>query len=253
MIELRGVSKSFVDPRGRRVAAVEGVDLDVERGETLCLIGPSGCGKTTTLRLLNRLLEPDAGTIRLAGEDVRATEVIRLRRRIGYVVQDGGLFPHMTVAGNVGLLCELEGWPAERTRTRVAELLELVNLDPGEFAERYPAEISGGQRQRVGVARSLALDPDTILMDEPFGALDPITRDQIHGEFERLESIVRKTIVMVTHDMHEAFRLGDRVALMDNGQIVQVGAEREFRERPASAFVSDFLRHHLHEGGRGDD
>jgi osmoprotectant transport system ATP-binding protein len=176
------------------------------------------------------------------------SDVIALRRRIGYVVQSGGLFPHMTVAGNVGLLCELEGWPRKRTRARVEELLELVNLPPDEFADRYPSEISGGQRQRVGVARALALDPESILMDEPFGALDPVTRDQIHVEFERLESIVRKTIVMVTHDMYEAFRLGDRVALMDEGRLVQVGTEEDFRERPASQVVTEFLRQHLHEG-----
>jgi osmoprotectant transport system ATP-binding protein len=248
VIELQGVRKVFRDPQGRDVVAVDDVSFSVRRGETLCLIGPSGCGKTTTLKLINRLLEPGEGTIFVGGEDVALSDVISLRRRIGYVVQSGGLFPHMTVAGNVGLLCELEGWPRERTRARIEELLELVNLPPDEFADRYPSEISGGQRQRVGVARALALDPESILMDEPFGALDPVTRDQIHVEFERLESIVRKTIVMVTHDMFEAFRLGDRVALMDEGRLVQIGTEEDFRERPASPVVTEFLRKHMHEG-----
>jgi osmoprotectant transport system ATP-binding protein len=247
VIELREVRKTFVDPDGRTVAAVDGVDLEIERGETVCLIGPSGCGKTTTLKMINRLLEPTSGSIRVAGRDVAASDVIALRRRIGYVIQSGGLFPHMTVARNVGLLCELEGHDRERTRRRVDELLELVNLAT-DLRDRYPGEISGGQRQRVCVARALALDPEVMLMDEPFGALDPITRDQIHGEFEQLESIVRKTIVMVTHDMFEAFRLGDRIALMDEGRVVQVGREADFRERPASEFAREFLKHHLHEG-----
>lgn len=247
MIELSGVRKVFADPQGKEVVAVSGIDFRVEKGETLCLIGPSGCGKTTTLKMINRLLEPSSGTIRIDGEDVTRFDPIELRRGIGYVIQSGGLFPHMTVAQNIGLLCELDGWDGQRIRERVHELLELVNLDPEELSERYPAEISGGQRQRVGVARSLALDPDTILMDEPFGALDPITRDQIHGEFERLESIVRKTVIMVTHDMAEAFRLGDRVALMDQGILVQVGNERDFRERPATPFVDEFLRQHLRD------
>lgn len=245
MIQLERVRKVFRDPQGREVVAVKDVDLQVAEGETLCLIGTSGSGKTTTMKMVNRLIEPTAGTIRVGGADVMAMDPIRLRRSIGYVIQRGGLFPHMTVARNVGLLCALEGWPQEKVDARVGELLELVNLPPDAFALRYPAELSGGQQQRVGVARALALDPATILMDEPFGALDPITREQLHAEFKQLKARVGKTIVLVTHDMAEAFALGDRVALMDAGALIQVGSEADFRERPANQFVEDFLRGHL--------
>ncbi|MCA8925202.1 MAG: ATP-binding cassette domain-containing protein [Planctomycetes bacterium] len=247
MIELKDVYKVF-PPRGGvgdPVVAVDGVSLSVGAGETLCLIGTSGCGKTTTMKMINRLIEPTRGAITVGGEDVAAQDVIRLRRRLGYVIQKGGLFPHMTIARNVGLLCEEEGWDAERTRARVDELLNLVNLPPEEFRARYPRDVSGGQRQRVGVARALALDPDYVLMDEPFGALDPITRSQLHDEFADLKTKVKKTIVIVTHDMEEAFKLGDKVALMNAGRVVQVGVEQDFRERPASAFVSEFLSSHL--------
>jgi osmoprotectant transport system ATP-binding protein len=176
------------------------------------------------------------------GRDVREQDPIRLRRSIGYVIQKGGLFPHMTVARNVGLLCELEDWEPARVQARVAELLALVNLPIDTFGPRYPRELSGGQRQRVGVARALALDPPIILMDEPFGALDPISRSRIHDEFMELQRSVQKTIVIVTHDMAEAFKLADEVALMSEGKIVQRGTEADFRERPASAFVEEFLR-----------
>jgi osmoprotectant transport system ATP-binding protein len=164
---------------------------------------------------------------------------------MGYVIQNGGLFPHMTVERNCGLLCQLEGWSRGRVRSRVRELLQLVNLDPDEFGHRPPHELSGGQRQRVGVARALALDPPIVLMDEPFGALDPITRSQLHGEFEQLKATVRKTVLFVTHDMPEAFKLGDRIAILDKGRLVQVGTESDFRDRPTSAFVEDFVRAHF--------
>lgn len=248
VIELRGVVKEYAGPDGGVVRAVDDLTLTVEAGETVCLIGTSGCGKTTTMKLVNRLIEPTRGQVLLAGVDVREREVIALRRGIGYVIQSGGLFPHLTIARNIGLLCELEGWPAPRIEARVHELLELVNLDRAH-ATRFPSELSGGQRQRVGVARALALDPDVVLMDEPFGALDPITRRQIHREFLTLEARVDKTIVIVTHDMAEAFALGDRVVLMDAGRVVQVGVEADFRERPADDFVSEFLASHL----GGDD
>jgi osmoprotectant transport system ATP-binding protein len=201
------------------------------------------------MRLVNRLIDPTSGTITVDGRDIREQDPIDLRRRIGYVIQSGGLFPHMTVARNVGLLCEVEGWAPDRTQRRVDELLDLVNLPPSEFASRRPDELSGGQRQRVGVARALALDPVIILMDEPFGALDPITRDQLHDEFTSLKATVRKTIILVTHDMREAFKLGDRIALMDRGEIVQIGSAADFRARPASPFVETFLRSHLGETG----
>lgn len=249
MIEFRNVSRTFPAPDGGEVTAVSDLSLTVLEGETLCLIGTSGCGKTTTMKMVNRLLEPTRGAVLVDDVDISEQDVIRLRRRIGYVIQARGVFPHMTAAENVGLLCQVEGWDRERTAARVSELLELVNMPPAEYAHRYPRELSGGQRQRVGVARALALDPDYVLMDEPFGALDPITRDSIHEEFLALKRRVQKTIIMVTHDMDEAFKLGDRVALMDSGRLVQVGTREDFRERPASAFVEDFLRSHLHQGG----
>jgi osmoprotectant transport system ATP-binding protein len=250
LIELVDVTKAFRTPQGSGLVAVEDLSLHVNDGETVSLIGPSGCGKTTTLKLINRLIEPTSGRVRLDGEDVAAWDTVRLRRHIGYVVQTGGLFPHMTVGRNVGLLCALEGWERKRTAERTRALLRLVNLPPDEFARRYPRELSGGQRQRVGVARALALDPPCVLMDEPFGALDPITRDQLHTEFLQLKERVQKTILLVTHDMAEAFSLADRVALMDQGKIVQIGTERDFRDRPANRFVEDFLRAHL-RGGNG--
>ena len=251
LICFKNVTREFTAPDRGTIVAVRNLSLEVQPGETVCLIGPSGCGKTTTMRLVNRLIEPTRGTITVDGRDILEQDPIELRRRIGYVIQSGGLFPHMTVARNVGLLCEVEGWEPDRTRRRVDELLELVNLPPSEFAACRPAELSGGQHQRVGVARALALDPGIILMDEPFGALDPITRDQLHDEFVALEAKVQKTIILVTHDMREAFKLGDRIALMDRGEIVQIGSAMEFRERPASPFVETFLRSHLGEADAG--
>jgi osmoprotectant transport system ATP-binding protein len=245
VIELQEVSKVFPTPDGGQTAAVRDLDLEVRDKETLCLIGRSGCGKTTTLRLMNRLIEPSRGRVLVDGIDVRSRDVIELRRKMGYVIQTGGLFPHMNVAENVGLVCTLEGWRSSRVTRRVDELLELVNLAPSEFASRFPRELSGGQRQRVGVARALALDPPHLLMDEPFGALDPITRDELHGEFLQLKATVTKTIVLVTHDLGEAFHLGDRVALLDRGTLVQIGEDRDFSERPATPFVDAFLKSHL--------
>ena len=250
-VVLEDLSVVFDSDTGE-VAAVDGVSLRVEAGEAFALIGTSGSGKTTTLKTINRLVEPTSGRVQVGGLDVRQQELTTLRRGIGYVIQRGGLFPHMTVSRNVGLLCELEGWSAARVGARVTELLELVGMPPGEFAGRYPGELSGGQRQRIGVARSLALDPGLVLLDEPFGALDPITRDQLHREFHRLRERVGKTMILVTHDMAEAFELADRVALMDRGKIVQQGTEADFRERPANEFVEEFLRSHLGStpGGR---
>lgn len=247
MIALEQVRKVYPGPDGAEVVAVDDVSLTVQEGETLCLIGTSGSGKTTTMKMINRLIEPTSGTIRVGGEDVTTLDPIALRRRIGYVIQRGGLFPHKTVAQNVGLLCRLEGWDAAKTEARVRELLELVNLPPDEYAARYPKELSGGQQQRVGVARALALDPALVLMDEPFGALDPITRDQLHTEFKQLQARVKKTIVLVTHDMAEAFDLGDRIALLDGGKLIQVGTPDELREQPATEFVREFLKRHLAE------
>ncbi|MCA8968738.1 MAG: ATP-binding cassette domain-containing protein [Planctomycetes bacterium] len=215
--------------------------LTIGRGETHALIGTSGCGKTTTLRMVNRLEDPTSGAIRVGGDDIAAVDVFGLRRRIGYVIQTGGLFPHMTVAANIGVLCELERYAPADIRRRVSELLGLVGLEPDRFATRYPSELSGGQRQRVGVARALALDPDYILMDEPFSALDPITRSEIHDEFEQLLKTVHKTVLLVTHDLHEAFKLADRISIMHRGSVVQTGTREQLERTPANEFVTRFL------------
>jgi osmoprotectant transport system ATP-binding protein len=215
-IEFRDVS--FSRPGGQR--ALEHFSLQVETGEVLALVGRSGAGKTTILKLVNRLLTPDAGAVLVEGRDTRDWEPIRLRRRVGYVLQDVGLFPHMSVADNVAVVPRLERWPPDRVALRVRELLELVGLAPLEFAARWPDELSGGQRQRIGVARALAVDPPVLLMDEPFGALDPLTRAELQGEFRQIQGRVRKTVVIVTHDMGEAFALGDRLGVIDQGRLV---------------------------------
>jgi len=215
-IEFRAVS--FARPGG--AAVLDRFDLRVPPGEVLALVGRSGAGKTTLLKLVNRLLLPDGGAVFVEGRDTRDWEPIRLRRRVGYVLQEVGLFPHMTVEDNIGVVPRLEGWPRDRVAARVGELLELIGLEPREFAARWPDELSGGQRQRVGVARALAVDPPVLLMDEPFGALDPLTRAELHAEFRRIQDRLRKTVIIVTHDMGEAFALGDRVGVLDEGQLV---------------------------------
>jgi osmoprotectant transport system ATP-binding protein len=226
MIEFRAVSYQL--PTGLPLLC--GLNLQVRRGETLVLLGRSGSGKTTTLKLMNRLLEPTQGQVIVEGRATTEADPIRLRRRIGYVIQDVGLFPNFTVERNVGLVPRLEGWPAERIRARVQEMLELVGLEPEQFAARYPRELSGGQRQRVGVARALAADPPLLLMDEPFGALDPLTRAEIQAEFQKLKQRLQKTIVFVTHDLREALLLSTRVALLEAGKLVGVYTPEEFRQ-----------------------
>jgi osmoprotectant transport system ATP-binding protein len=238
VIEFRDVAYSL--PSGQPL--LRGLNLQVQRGETLVLLGRSGSGKTTSLKLINRLLKPSGGEVRVDGHDTAATDVIRLRRSIGYVIQDIGLFPHLTVKRNIGLVPRIEGWSADRIDARVTELLQLVGLD-GEVASRYPHQLSGGQRQRVGVARALAADPAILLMDEPFGALDALTRDQLQREFLSLQRRLNKTVVFVTHDLREALRLGTRIALMEAGQLVMVLPPQDFlqsSEPLAAAYVQAF-------------
>jgi osmoprotectant transport system ATP-binding protein len=236
VIECRGVcyrldgGQRGTEPRGRALLA--DLSLRVERGETLVLLGRSGSGKTTTLKLINRLLEPTSGEVLVDGRRTTDWDPIRLRRRIGYVIQEVGLFPHFTIARNVGLVPQLEGWPLERIRARVEELLRLVGLEPAQFAQRRPRELSGGQRQRVGVARALAADPPILLMDEPFGALDPVTRAELQREFGALAARLGKTIVFVTHDVREALLLGTRIALLAEGRLVAIHAPRDFLRAP---------------------
>jgi osmoprotectant transport system ATP-binding protein len=215
-IEFRDVS--FTRPGGTRV--LDHFSLTVDTGDVLALVGRSGAGKTTLLKLVNRLLLPDEGAVLVEGRDTREWEPIRLRRRVGYVLQDVGLFPHLNVANNVAVVPRLEAWPSGRIAARVEELLELVGLGTPTLATRWPDELSGGQRQRVGVARALAVDPPVLLMDEPFGALDPLTRAELHREFHRIQQRVRKSVIIVTHDMGEAFALGDRVGVLEDGRLI---------------------------------
>jgi osmoprotectant transport system ATP-binding protein len=248
-LEFRGVGYRL--PSGEALISV--LNLDVSRGETLVLLGRSGSGKTTTLKLINRLLEPTEGEIRIAGRPGASWDLIQLRRGIGYVIQDAGLFPHWTVARNVGLVPSLERWPEDKIRARVREMLTLVGLPPEEFAERRPSGLSGGQRQRVGVARALAADPPILLMDEPFGALDPITRADLQKEFRALTQRLHKTIVFVTHDVREALFLGTRIALLDHGRLVGVYAPAEFlkaTEPEIHAFAASLDFGGANEGAR---
>jgi osmoprotectant transport system ATP-binding protein len=235
-IELKGVGKRF----GATVA-VQDVSLGVERGTTFCFIGPSGCGKSTTLKMINRLVEPSSGSVLVDDRDVATVDASELRRGIGYVIQDVGLFPHYTVARNVGLVPEIAGWTQARMHTRVRELLGLVGLPEDEFGHRYPDQLSGGQRQRVGIARALAADPPIVLLDEPFSALDPISRERLQSEFLVLSRRLRKTFVMVTHDIREGLRLADRVGVMGSGRLVQCGTPREIVERPSDERVVALL------------
>ncbi|WP_309570137.1 ABC transporter ATP-binding protein [Deinococcus sp.] len=236
MIELQGLEKRYGE-----TYAVENLDLVFPDGQLTALLGPSGCGKTTTLRMINRLIEPTGGRVLLQGQDTRELRPEELRRGIGYVIQQIGLFPHLNVAQNVATVPDLLGRDRRDTARRVDELLALVGLDPETFREKKPAELSGGQAQRVGVARALAADPPVLVMDEPFGALDPLARDALQDAFRDIQQRLKKTVVMVTHDIDEALRLGDRVALMNAGRLEQVGTPDDLIHRPASEFVRQFL------------
>lgn len=236
-LELRAVSKVFGD-----VTVVDDLNLSIRKGEIFVLLGPSGCGKSTTLQLVNRLLELDSGSISLDGVDVSTIDPVQLRRQIGYVIQQIGLFPHRTVAENIATVCTLLGWSRDRTRDRVDEMLRLVDLDPVVYSGRYPHELSGGQQQRVGVARALATAPATLLMDEPFGALDPIVRRQLQREFREWVRTLGTTVVFVTHDVDEAVLLADRIAVLgDRCHIEQLGSPIEVLARPESPAVAEFL------------
>ncbi|MBF5059291.1 ABC transporter ATP-binding protein [Candidatus Neptunochlamydia vexilliferae] len=240
MIRFNNVSKTL----SKNVCVIKNLTLEVKEGETLVILGKSGSGKTTVLKLINRLLDPTSGTIMVGGKDTLTLDPIVLRRSIGYAVQEIGLFPHMTVEENIAVVPKLLGWEEQKIKKRVEQLLEIMRLDPSEFKKRYPLKLSGGQRQRIGVARAIAADPPIILMDEPFGALDPITREQTQKEFLELESKIKKTIVFVTHDIFEAVRMGDRIALMDQGELVQIATPRSFVENPPTVFADEFLGQH---------
>jgi osmoprotectant transport system ATP-binding protein len=242
MIDLRAVTKVYPDGH----VALREVSLHIERGTTVALLGPSGCGKTTTLKLINRLVSPTSGEVWVDGRDVRRSDahrsaVVALRRSIGYVVQEAGLFPHLTAQQNVEIVPRLLDWPEAQRRTRAIELFALLGLDLALHGPRYPAELSGGQRQRVGLARAIAADPPIVLMDEPFGALDPLTRRRLQLEFKAINARLRKTVVLVTHDVEEAFLLADRVAVLADGVLAQVGTPEEIRRAPVSEFVASFL------------
>ncbi|MGE7473450.1 ABC transporter ATP-binding protein [Bosea sp. NPDC003192] len=237
MIRLEGITKRF----GAAKPSVDDVTIEMPEGTTTALIGPSGCGKTTTMRMINRMIEPSAGRIFIEGQDVTGLDPVTLRRRIGYVIQQIGLFPHMTVAENIATVPRLLGWTKGRTEERIDELLTLVGLEPERFRSMMPHRLSGGQRQRVGVARALAADPPVMLMDEPFGAIDPIARERLQDEFKDILKRVRKTIVMVTHDLDEAMKMGDRVAIMRDGRLIQYATPDEILAAPADSFVETFV------------
>ncbi|HEX2234535.1 MAG TPA: ABC transporter ATP-binding protein [Thermoleophilaceae bacterium] len=238
-LEFRGATKRYP---GQAEAAVENLSLEVPAGEICVLVGPSGCGKTTAMRMVNRMIDISEGDILLDGRSVKERDPARLRREIGYAIQQIGLFPHLTVAGNIATVPRLLGWDKQRIRERVDELLDLVSLDPADTRDRYPAQLSGGQRQRVGVARALAVDPPLMLMDEPFGAIDPINRERLQNEFLRLQREIHKTVVFVTHDIDEAIKMGDRIAVMQKGgKLAQYAPPAELLLHPQGKFVEDFV------------
>jgi osmoprotectant transport system ATP-binding protein len=238
MILIDSVSKVYAD----QTVAVDSISLEINKGEIVCLIGTSGCGKTTLLKMLNRLIEPTNGTILIQGENIQNKNIIELRRKIGYVIQSAGLMPHMTILRNVALPLEVRGISSNDRISQAKELLQLVNLPAEEYGNRYPKALSGGQKQRVGIARALIAEPPILLMDEPFGALDPITRSHLHQELLNLNQQLHKTIIIVTHDLAEAFKLADRIVLMNKGKIVQQGTKYDFLNKPVNDFVAEFIQ-----------
>jgi osmoprotectant transport system ATP-binding protein len=238
-IELIDLTKRY---EGATEPAVDRVSLSIRAGELVVFVGPSGCGKTTTMKMINRIIEPTSGQILIDGEDALRLDPVELRRSIGYVIQQIGLFPHMTVGANVAVVPHLLGWSTQRTKVRVDELLDVVGLDPGSYRDRYPRQLSGGQQQRVGVARALAADPPVMLMDEPFGATDPLTRERLQNEFLRLQNEIRKTIIFVTHDFDEAVKMGDRIAVLrEQSHVAQFATPDEILAHPADEYVSSFV------------
>lgn len=237
-IEFRNVRKIYPNAA---TAALADISLTINRGEFVILLGPSGCGKTTLMKMINRLIEPSSGTILLDGVDIQSINATKLRQQIGYVIQQVGLFPHMTVAENIAVVPKLLGWPKAKIQSRINELLQLIQLDPDQFRQRYPAQISGGQAQRVGLARALAADPGVMLMDEPFGAIDAITRTALQDEMLRIQQQLQKTIVFVTHDVEEALRLADKIAILHEGTIVQYDTPLNLLGNPANHYVAELL------------
>jgi osmoprotectant transport system ATP-binding protein len=240
MIRLEALTKTYASAQGP-VTAVDHISLEVDSGQTCVLLGPSGCGKTTTLRMINRLVAPTSGKVFIGGVNTDTMNPVALRRTIGYVIQQIGLFPNMTVGENVGVVPRLLGWSAERIRRRAQELLAMLALDPAQFFDRYPGELSGGQAQRVGVARALAADPPVLLMDEPFGALDPVNREAIQDEFLRMQQSLRKTVLFVSHDIDEAVKMADRIAIFQSGRLAQYAEPDALLAQPANEFVASFV------------
>lgn len=237
MIKFKHVKKTY--PNGYQ--AVKDLNFEIETGEFIVFIGPSGCGKTTTMKMINRLSPHTEGTIEINGADIMKTDPVELRRNIGYVIQQAGLFPHYTIEDNISLIPDLKGWSEAQKKERVQEMLEMVGLDYKQYAKRFPKELSGGQQQRVGVARALAANPDIVLMDEPFGALDPVTREQLQDELIRLQKTMKKTIIFVTHDMDEALKLGDRIAVIMEGSMLQFDTPEKLLKDPVNRFVESFI------------
>ncbi|HDR2754054.1 osmoprotectant ABC transporter ATP-binding protein OsmV [Enterobacter sp. RHBSTW-00175] len=241
MIKLENLSKHFSQKEGLTVKAVDNVNLNVPEGEMCVLLGPSGCGKTTTLKMINRLITPSSGTILINGEDTSTMDTVTLRRNIGYVIQQIGLFPNMTIEENITVVPRMLGWDKTRCKTRAQELMDMVAMDPHKFLNRYPREMSGGQQQRIGVIRALAADPPVLLMDEPFGAVDPINREVIQNQFLEMQRKLKKTVMLVSHDIDEALKLGDRIAVFRQGRIVQCASPDELLAKPANEFVGSFV------------
>lgn len=240
MIEFKNVTKIY-ESGNKKVTAVNDINFHIEPGEICVFLGPSGCGKTTLLRMVNRLIPITSGTIEVGGNNINEMDIIKLRRSIGYVIQHNGLFPNMTIEDNINVVPKMLGWDNQKMKSRFGELMEMMGLDADQFRKRYPYELSGGQQQRIGIARALAADPPVMLMDEPFGALDPVIRDHLQNEFLKIQKDMKKTILFVSHDIDEAIKLGDKIAIFDKGKLMQIGTPDEILSSPKNEFVRDFV------------